>query len=55
MPKEKRYALSAREDLCANMESKRVGAKCAGGTHYAFMASKKAGALFVEGMGFANI
>ena len=37
------------------MESKRVGAKHAVGTHYAFMASKKAGALFVEGMGFANI
>jgi hypothetical protein len=37
------------------MESKRVGAKHAVGTHYAFTASKKAGALFVEGTGFASI
>jgi hypothetical protein len=37
------------------MESKRVGAKPAVGTHYAFTASKKAGALFVEGTGFASI
>ncbi len=52
---EKRCAMNAREDLFANMVSKRVGAKYAGEMHYAFMASKKAGALRAVGRGSACI
>jgi hypothetical protein len=37
------------------MASRRVGANYATGTHYAFMVSKKAGALSEVGRGSANI
>ena len=47
--------MNATEDLFANMVSKRVGAKYAGEMHYAFMASKKAGAPCAVGRGSACI